>query len=171
MDLHVSWSATRRTYRPPSHNSKMVLSTVHFGPPMPASLPAGRVSLSSIDHVHCGWSCPIAQFIQRNIRAVPVGPISPSSALSGVAGEEQGSASRAGECEQQGRWWNGVRESTNRGHRVQTRRRDVSLRQFCRGHRRPIGSTCRQTGRNRDPSCCGSVKHGDLALSLRDFRR
>ena len=33
-------------------------------------------------HLHYGWSYPIAQFIQRNIRAVPVGPVSPSSATS-----------------------------------------------------------------------------------------
>ena len=88
VDLHDSWSATRWTYRPPSHNSKMVLSTVHFGPPMPASLHADRVSLSSNDHLYYEWAYPIAQFIQRNLRAVPVRPISPSSAFSGVAGEE-----------------------------------------------------------------------------------
>ncbi len=50
-------------------------------------------------------------------------------------------------------------------------RRDVSLRQFCRDRRSPNGGACRHLGQNRCPSCCGSVKHGDLALSLRDFWR
>ena len=51
------------------------------------------------------------------------------------------------------------------------RRRDVSLRQFCRGRPRPIGDACRHLGQNRGLPCSGSAEHGDLALSLRDFWR
>ncbi len=54
---------------------------------------------------------------------------------------------------------------------IDNRRHDMSLRQLRRGRRRPIADACRQSGRNRDPSCCGSVQYDDLALSLRDFLR
>ena len=57
-------SAGRMSRTGPSHISNTVLSIVKIGPPMPASFPAARVSLSSNDDFRYGVvvSCLINRF-------------------------------------------------------------------------------------------------------------